>query len=93
MSDAIAAIERNLKTYSIVDGAGRHDEQEIPRDVLREAIANALVHREYNSAFVGQAVSAEIYPDRVVIKAPVVFGAVKPWKTSRTVPLHVETQL
>lgn len=53
MSDAIAAIERNLKTYSIVDGAGRHDEQEIPRDVLREAIANALVHREYNSAFVG----------------------------------------
>lgn len=70
MSDAIAAIERNLKTYSIVDGAGRHDEQEIPRDVLREAIANALVHREYNSAFVGQAVSAEIYPDRVVIKSP-----------------------
>lgn len=70
MSDAIAAIERNLKTYSIVDGAGRHDEQEIPREVLREAIANALVHREYNSVFTGQAISVEIYPDRVVIKSP-----------------------
>lgn len=70
MSDAIAAVERNLKTYSVVDGAGRHDEQEIPREVLREAIANALVHREYNAAFTGQAVSVEIYPDRVVIKSP-----------------------
>lgn len=70
MADAMAAIERNLRTYSIVDGAGRHDEQEIPRDVLREAVANALVHREYNAAFTGQAVSVEIYPDRVVIKSP-----------------------
>lgn len=70
MTDAIAAIERNLRTYSIVDGAGRRDEQEIPREVLREAIANALIHREYNMAFAGQAVSVEIYPDRVVIKSP-----------------------
>lgn len=70
MADAMAAIERNLRTYSIVDGVGRHDEQEIPRDVLREAVANALVHREYNAAFTGQAVSVEIYPDRVVIKSP-----------------------
>lgn len=70
MADAMAAIERNLRTYSIVDGVGRHDEQEIPRDVLREAVANALVHREYNAAFTGQVVSVEIYPDRVVIKSP-----------------------
>ena len=70
MADAMAAIERNLRTYSIVDGVGRHDEQEIPRNVLREAVANALVHREYNAAFTGQAVSVEIYPDRVVIKSP-----------------------
>lgn len=70
MDDAIAAIERNLRTYSIVDGTGRHDEQEIPRGVLREAVANALVHREYNPAFTGQAVSVEIYTDRVVIKSP-----------------------
>ena len=70
MADAMAAIERNLRTYSIVDGVGRHDEQEISRDVLREAVANALVHREYNAAFTGQAVSVEIYPDRVVIKSP-----------------------
>lgn len=53
-----------------MDGAGRHDEQEISREVLRGAIANALVHREYNAAFAGQAVSIEIYPDCVVIKSP-----------------------
>lgn len=72
MSDAIAVVKGNLKTYSVVDGAGRHDEQEIAREVLREAIANALVHREYNAAFTGQAASVEIYPDRVVVSRKVV---------------------
>lgn len=64
--------QENLRgpTDSVVDGAGRHDEQEISREVLRGAIANALVHREYNAAFAGQAVSIEIYPDCVVIKSP-----------------------
>ena len=70
IDDALTAVSRNLRTYSIVDGAGRRDELEIPRDVLREAIANAVVHREYSDFFKGQAVSVDIYADRVVITNP-----------------------
>ena len=70
IDDAIAAIERNLRTYSVVEGAGRKDVQEIPRVFLREAVANAVVHREYSPMFNGQAVSVEIYPDRVEITSP-----------------------
>ncbi|MGI6032173.1 MAG: ATP-binding protein [Coriobacteriales bacterium] len=70
IEDALTAIIRNLRTYSVVRGSGRVDEPEIPISVLREALVNALVHREYGQYFLGQAVSVDIYPDRVEITNP-----------------------
>lgn len=70
VDEAVLAVARNLRTYSYVEGTGRRDELEIPRDVLREAIANAVVHREYSSSFVGQAVSVDVFADRVEITNP-----------------------
>ena len=43
IEEAVQAIAKNLRTYSFVEGAGRRDELEIPRDVLREAVANACI--------------------------------------------------
>lgn len=70
IDEAVNAVARNLRTYSVVVGAGRKDELEIPRDVLREAIANAVAHREYSSDFRGQSVTVDIYPDRVEVTSP-----------------------
>lgn len=70
IEDALLAIGRNLKKSSFVSGAGRRDEWEIPEEVLREALANAVIHREYSEMFVGQSVSVDIYPDRVEITNP-----------------------
>lgn len=70
IDDAYHAITKNLRTYSIVRGAGRVDELEIPEEVLREALANAIVHREYGEYFEGQSVSVDIYPDRIEITNP-----------------------
>lgn len=70
VDDGIHAIAKNLRTFSSVEGAGRKDELEIPREVLREALANALVHREYSSNFIGQSVSVDVFPDRVEIVNP-----------------------
>lgn len=70
VDEAVFAIARNLRTYSYMEGTGRRDELEIPRDVLREAIANAVVHREYSSQFVGQSVSVDVFADRVEITNP-----------------------
>ena len=70
VDEAVLAVARNLRTYSYVEGTGRRDELEIPRDVLREAIANAVIHREYSSSFVGQAVSVDVFADRVEITNP-----------------------
>ena len=70
IEDAIAAILKNIKTYSYVSDTTRRDEPEIPVEVLREAIVNAVVHREYSQGFQGQSVSVDIFSDRVEITSP-----------------------
>lgn len=67
---AADAIAKNLRTYSVVTGRGRADHLEIPQEALRETLANAVLHRELHPLFVGQPVSADIYPDRVIITSP-----------------------
>lgn len=70
VQEAVRAVIKNLRTVSIVRGTGRHDEPEIPEEVLREAIVNAVVHREYSPYFTGQSVSVDVFSDRVVIMNP-----------------------
>lgn len=67
---AVAAVSKNLKRSSSVEGLARVDELEIPVVVLREAIANALIHREYDQRFDGEAVSVDVFDDRVEITNP-----------------------
>lgn len=70
VDEAVGVVARNLRTYAVVEGTTRRDELEIPREVLREAIANAVLHREYHDLFRGQPVSVDVYPDRVVVTNP-----------------------
>lgn len=70
IEDAVAAAAKSLMRISTVEGSGRKDELEIPEEVLREAIANAVIHREYGPRHVGQSVTVDIYPDRVEITNP-----------------------
>ncbi|TFH98460.1 ATP-binding protein [Micrococcus lylae] len=67
---AVAATARHLQRYATVEGSGRTEHLEIPEDVLREAIANAVVHREYADLFQGEPVTVDVYPDRVEIASP-----------------------
>ena len=70
IADAVRAVLRNLRVISYVEGVGRHDVPELPEEVLREAIVNAVAHREYHGMFLGQAVSVDIYRNRVEITSP-----------------------
>lgn len=70
IDQAVSATARNLRTSSTVEGSMRVEHLEIPREVLREAIANAVVHREYHEMFHGQPVTVDIHPDRVVVTNP-----------------------
>jgi ATP-dependent DNA helicase RecG len=70
IDEAVAAVARNLRRASFVRGVGRTDELEIPEEVLREAVANAVMHREYNERFDGEAVAVDVFDDRVEVTNP-----------------------
>lgn len=70
IQDAVAAVLRNLRVHRVVDGTGGRDLPEIPEEVLREAITNAVMHRDYSHWVRGQQVAVDVYPDRVEVTSP-----------------------
>jgi len=66
--EAIAFLNKHLNVRSEIRGVNREDIYEIPLEVLREALVNALMHRDYSVT--GTQVSVEVYDDRVEIVNP-----------------------
>ena len=67
--NAILYLQKNLKTRYIIKNAGpRKEVLEIPEEVLREAVLNAILHRDYFEK--GACIMVEIYSDRVEISNP-----------------------
>lgn len=62
VKDALAAIQRNMSRRADVVGHGRRDVWEYPPEALREAIVNALVHRDFSPGTRGMQVQIEMYP-------------------------------
>lgn len=65
---AEAFFARHISVAARIEGFRRIDEPEYPSEVLREAIVNAIVHRDYSIA--GEAVRIFYYPDRIEIRNP-----------------------
>lgn len=70
IDDAVRAVLRNLRTRHVVVGVGGEDSPEIPEAVLREAITNAVTHRDYSDYVRGQQVSVDVFTDRVEVTNP-----------------------
>lgn len=68
--DALVAVRKNMTRRSVVHGAGRADIWQYPEAALREAIVNALVHRDLSPDARGAQVQIEMYPDRLTIRNP-----------------------
>jgi len=67
-NEAILFLEKHLNVRSEIRGLNRVDIYEIPFAALREAVVNALMHRDYS--ITGSQVSVEVYDDRVEITNP-----------------------
>lgn len=70
IDDAVRAILRNLRTRRVVKGVEGQDVPEIPEEVLREAVTNAVTHRDYSEWVRGQQVSVDVFSDRVEVTNP-----------------------
>ncbi|MBI3304165.1 MAG: transcriptional regulator, partial [Deltaproteobacteria bacterium] len=68
IEDSLRFIERNTRTAYRIEKLRREDVPEYPMRALREAITNAVMHRDYFE--VGANVFVEIYDDRIEISNP-----------------------
>jgi len=68
---AVFFLMKHLNRRSEIIGVNRKDIYELPFEALREAIANAIIHRDYSVR--GTSLMVEVYDDRVEIVNPGVF--------------------
>ncbi len=67
-NEAIFFIKKHLNVRSEIKGVNREDIYEIPIEALREAVVNAIMHRDYSVR--GTSLTVEVYDDRVEITNP-----------------------
>lgn len=79
LDETINFLRRNMKTSVIVNSNGKRvDRIEYPLEALREAIANALIHRDYSVQTENAYISVYMYDDRIEILNPgALYGANK----------------
>jgi predicted HTH transcriptional regulator len=68
---AVAFIDRNTRHPMKIVGLNRVRLDEYPTEALREALVNAVAHRQYTGAgHEGRKIMIEVFADRVVISSP-----------------------
>lgn len=78
LEDAVDFVRRNCRHKTIIDQSGkRADKEEYPMKAVREAILNALVHRDYSIHTENTPVRIEMYSDRMeVINSGGLYGKI-----------------
>lgn len=70
IAETLACVRRNMNIASYVDGGARHDVPDYPEVAVREAVANALMHRDYSPEGLGSQVQVNMYADRLEVINP-----------------------
>ena len=70
MREALEFVGRNMKTGAVIVEGMRYDAPECPLVAVREAVANALMHRDYSPEGRGSPVELNIYADRIEVVSP-----------------------
>jgi ATP-dependent DNA helicase RecG len=78
LEDAFSALNRHNRTRSEIHGLRRIDTRDYPEEALREALINAVIHRDYDRDVT---TNIRIYDDRIEIAS---YGGLPPGTTIET---------
>ena len=72
VDEAITFCKRNMRVQTIIDPetGKRRDRTEYPIEAIREAVLNALIHRDYSHLTEGTPVQINFFSDRLEIHSP-----------------------
>jgi ATP-dependent DNA helicase RecG len=70
VQDSVAAVARNMRMGAVVEGALRRDVPDYPLAAVREAVTNALMHRDLSHLAQGTHVQVNLYADRLEVLNP-----------------------
>lgn len=72
LSAALLFCRRNMKVKTVIDPvtAERDDRPEYPLEAIREAVLNALIHRDYSIYTEGTPIQINFFSDRLEIHSP-----------------------
>ncbi len=70
IADTVAAVQRNTRLGGAMIGAKRVDVPDYPPAAVREAVCNALMHRDYSELARGTQVQVNLYSDRLEFLSP-----------------------
>jgi ATP-dependent DNA helicase RecG len=70
VADTLGVIRRHLSAAAIMGERGRVDRLDYPMAAIREAVVNALLHRDYSPITRGTQIQVEMDPEALTIRSP-----------------------
>ena len=70
VGEAERYIFTSMRKSALINGVFRREIPEYPREVLREAIANAIAHRDYSPYVRGSYIQIRMFADRLEVQSP-----------------------
>jgi ATP-dependent DNA helicase RecG len=70
VEEAINHVRASIRKSSLIEGLYRRDIPEYPQEAVREAIVNAVAHRDYSRFVRGSYIQIRLFADRLEIQSP-----------------------
>lgn len=70
LDEAVSHIMGRIGTAGLIEGLLTRDIPEYPRPALREALLNAVAHRDYSAYMRGSQVQVKLFADRLEVSSP-----------------------
>ncbi|MGH3932223.1 MAG: ATP-binding protein [Pseudonocardiaceae bacterium] len=70
VAETVSVLRRHMSVRAYVNGTGRREQPDYPLEAVREAVVNAVLHRDYSPVTRGTQIQVELHPDRLVVSSP-----------------------